>query len=800
LSWLDPYTLLAKSAIVCRDILRPFAANAHVMRRSIALVALAGLIFLAPRQAHAQDNPFANCEATEAPPVSTRGNSVDPIEGGRRTRLFGPVVITCKDWMLLADSLDYDTTTEEVVVTGSVSLLQPDVTVYAERAVLNRKTRLGTFYEASGWARVGDEPTTRSSFGTMEPDVHFWGAEIAKIGPTRYQIKKGGFTSCVQATPRWEMTTSDSTITLDKYALLKNVVLHVKNVPLLYVPVLYYPINKEDRATGFLMPQYGSSTYLGKTFSNAFFWAIARNQDLTMYHNWQSKSGQSVSSEYRYVSPSNGNGKVLFDLQMTKAVRDSEGEVTKAAKRSASIDGDGRHALPHGFSAGGVVHYFTDIQTKQLHQDIDDFSGRERNFAANVAGRIRSLRIDAKADQRETFYGQNPGQRWGTLPSAIATLSDRAIGRSKIYVGGYADGTYVVRQNNLEDPTTNTSLFRFDAAPVVRAPLSTLPYLNATGSASWRLTRWWESLDPKTHEQVPVPMTRQVLDLNATVTGPILSRVFLTPNNTYADGFKHLIEPGISIQRTMSPFTGYENTVYHDGKDTAVPNVTNVTYRLTNRILARRPRPSLLPGGPPLPGVAREILSVDISQTYYSTKLAAVVDPLNQLDDVQTAADKATNLQPVQFRARSQPVDSTSVDFSMRIDPTTKQIMNLRTSGTINAELIQANAGWSKIYSQPDDLGKRTVRSHSLDATTTLRTRSNRVSGSYGFNLDVATKSFIQQRVMASYNSQCCGISFDWQSFRTPFLPTPHERRFQVSFSLAGIGSFSNPMGSFGGQ
>jgi hypothetical protein len=60
--------------------------------------------------------------------------------------------------------------------------------------------------------------------------------------------------------------------------------------------------------------------------------------------------------------------------------------------------------------------------------------------------------------------------------------------------------------------------------------------------------------------------------------------------------------------------------------------------------------------------------------------------------------------------------------------------------------------------------------------------------------------AFLQQRIVAYLNSQCCGVSFDWQSISLPLLGIPSDRRFGVSFTLAGIGSFSNPMGSFGGR
>ena len=63
-----------------------------------------------------------------------------------------------------------------------------------------------------------------------------------------------------------------------------------------YVPAFYYPINKEGRSTGFLMPQYGSTTLKGFTLSNAFFWAIDRSQDATFYHDWSTKTGQGLAA------------------------------------------------------------------------------------------------------------------------------------------------------------------------------------------------------------------------------------------------------------------------------------------------------------------------------------------------------------------------------------------------------------------------------------------------------------------------------------------------------------------------
>ena len=93
------------------------------------------------------------------------------------------------------------------------------------------------------------------------------------------------------------MVAGTVTLTLEKRAVMNNMVLKVKDVPVFYLPALYYPINKDDRATGFLMPIYGSSTIRGQTLNNAFFWAINRSQDATLYHSFYSKTGQSFGGD-----------------------------------------------------------------------------------------------------------------------------------------------------------------------------------------------------------------------------------------------------------------------------------------------------------------------------------------------------------------------------------------------------------------------------------------------------------------------------------------------------------------------
>ena len=77
-----------------------------------------------------------------------------------------------------------------------------------------------------------------------------------------------------------------------------------------YLPVVYYPLQEDERATGFLLPTYGTSTYRGQAISNGFFWAIDRSRDLTLMHDWFTRSGQGAGAEYRYVADAQSSGNV----------------------------------------------------------------------------------------------------------------------------------------------------------------------------------------------------------------------------------------------------------------------------------------------------------------------------------------------------------------------------------------------------------------------------------------------------------------------------------------------------------
>ena len=144
--------------------------------------------------------------------------------------------------------MDLFTDTDHLVASGNVVYTSAGARIAADRVDFNTATRTGTFYVATGTVSIGDR-FDRSLFGTQEPDAYFYGETIEKLGPRKYRITNGSFTTCVQPTPRWELTSHSVVVNMGDYAILNNAILSVKGVPFFYLPVMYFPIQEDDRAT-----------------------------------------------------------------------------------------------------------------------------------------------------------------------------------------------------------------------------------------------------------------------------------------------------------------------------------------------------------------------------------------------------------------------------------------------------------------------------------------------------------------------------------------------------------------------
>jgi LPS-assembly protein len=706
-------------------------------------------------------------------------------------RLIQNVQIDCNDIQIFADEIEVFSDIDRMRASGNVVFVSATNRIAAERMEFNTKTKTGTFFVASGIANMENRGVDRSLFGTQEPDAYFWGETIEKLGPKTYRITHGGFTTCVQPTPRWEMVASSVTLTLEKRAVLTNMLLKVKDVPVFYMPAMYYPINKADRATGFLIPIYGSSTIKGQTISNAFFWAINRSHDATLYHSFYSKTGQNFGGEYRYVQSAGSSGNIQASmLREHEAVYDNPDGTTTTVDplQSYQITGSVLQTLPLNLRLTGSANYFSSLVSQQRYQqNIFAATLRTRSFGTNLSGNWGANSVSGTVERNEVFSNDTDSNVTGSFPRIHYSSAEKPIGKLPIYFGTSAEYVTLIRSVKTPGSTTESGLTRLDLFPTLRFPFTKLPFLTFNSSLGFRATHWSESLDA-TGVRVPEPLNRRYFSMATTITGPVLTRIWNTPRRSYAQKFKHVVEPFVTFSH-ITPIENLKNIVPLEGSDYVVGRVTSAAYGLNNRLYAKKES-------------AREILTVGITQTYYTDQRAADLDRQYQ-SSTYTGSTKPTNFSPVAVQVHLAPTTVTDVTFRTEYDMQLHALRTLAANGGLSHGWVLESAGWSVNRFVPG-FNTEATATHYLNSSTVVRKPGNAFSTTYQFNYDVKNGDFLNQRIIAHYNTQCCGIAVEYQKFnfgtRSAVVGVARDHRFNLSFTLAGIGTFSDLFGAFGGQ
>jgi LPS-assembly protein len=697
-----------------------------------------------------------------------------------------------------ADDLQMNIKTGELIAEGNVVFQTPTAQISADSVVFNTKTSRGTFNNAHGIAQLGERgERNRSMFGTLEPDVYFRGETIEKIGSDKYRITRGSFTTCVQPTPRWEIISGTATLRLDHYVMLRNAVVEVKDVPVFYLPILYYPIQEDDRATGFLLPMYGSSLATGASISNAFFWAINRSQDATFFHDWMMSRGNGIGAEYRYMFAPQAQGELRYYwLDEKEAVING---FTRRPRQSKTIRGGVSQNLPLGLSARGRVDYVTDLSVRQTYdRNFYNASNSTRSFDGGLSGAWRSLSANGRYQRVETFANITDSTVSGQMPGFTAALSGVRLGPLPVFATVNAEAGQNIWIQRFTGSETDLSLLKADFAPSLRAPLSTLPFLQVNATASYRSTYYSESLAADLRTQIEEPITRKYGDMRLDVIGPVFTRVF-NPNNAMADRMKHVVEPSFSVSK-RTEIASQDRIPTTTGYDTIVGGVTQMSYGLTNRLMVRKDT-----AGEPQAGAPREMLNLQIRQSYYTDANASRFDTSYTYGFISRAANAFS---PVSLTARATPIVPLAIDYRVEYDPVAlpndPKLLGMSLNGVLRSETADVTAGWTRqAFALRTPTGGVIAASNLINSSADFRFLQRRFGGSVVLNYDFGRSTLLNQRYVAFYNAQCCGINFEYQSFNLPpnqsqFL-LPQDRRFNMSFTLAGVGSFSNFFGAFGG-
>jgi lipopolysaccharide assembly outer membrane protein LptD (OstA) len=712
-------------------------------------------------------------------------------------RLIGQVELerTGSAVKFFADQVDMYLDENRLEASGNVVFSEPNGRIAAERVEFDFDTGTGVFHDATGSMAMGTFASPQQ-FAGQEPDVYFYGQTIEKLPDRKYRITKGAFTTCVQPTPRWELTSRSVDITLDDYAFARGTVLRVKGMPLLYLPVMYYPLQESERATGFLLPTYGTSTYRGQAVSNGFFWAMGRSRDVTLMHDWYTRSGQGLGAEYRYIQDAQSSGNIRvyrFARKETRYGSDAS-SVVLPANNSLDVQSAVTHRITQQLRARARVDYFTDSITQRLYQqNIYQATRSTKVIDGSVSGTFGRTSLSAQYTRNEYLTGETSSTVYGSTPRLSASVAPQMLFGTPIYASASSEYAFIpnLQYGDVDGKRavlSDLSLGKWDVAPSLRVPLSRLTYLSANTSASYRSTFYSRSKDLD-GDLASKNLLRQFLNVRTEVIGPVLTKIWDTPESQRTERMKHVIEPTFSVDYT----TEFANQALvpntNDLADQIVGGAARVTYGVTNRLFYRsRPMENVR-------GLTREFMTIGVQQTYYTDPLASIYDT-----SYVARRPKEVSLSPIAVITRFSPTIAFDTNARLEYDVNGNGLQTVSTGASINSVKASGNVTFSRNrFRRTDD------PSMFLTGSTGLRLRDGRITSQYAISWDIARSYIVNQTVAGSYMAQCCGVQVEFQNFNyTPSssfsqFGLPADRRFNVSLVLSGLGSISNFFGAFGG-
>jgi LPS-assembly protein len=563
----------------------------------------------------------------------------------------------------------------------------------------------------------------------------------------------------------------------------------------MYLPAFYYPIQEDDRATGFLMPIYGNSTYRGQTLTNQFFWAIGRSMDATFSHDWFTKTGHGYGGEYRYVASGSSSGNATVYVVNEKPATTTVGGVTTETPglESYQIRSNITQALPLRTRLTANVDYFSSITVQQLYQqDLYQATRSTRNWGAATTTSLSGFTLSGAYNRYEVFLDEQNSYVEGSRPRITLTRSSQQLGRAPVYVNGNVEFLGLQREYRQETAgeiaIVDQGLTRIDGQASVRMPFPTFTFMTVTSTLAWNGTRYSKSVDPDLGA-VPEPLFRKYFTVGTEVIGPSFVRIFNRPGSTWAARMKHLIEPRVEFTR-MTAIDDYNRIPKYDSSDYRIGGSTQIRYSGTNRLLVK-------PAGDN--AVSRDLLSVTVSQTYYTDPRTSQIDPQY---GSSFRGRPPSAFSPVSVSTAYRPATASRVSARLEYDPIISAMQHISVGGEAGLTNVFVSGSFSRRRRSqaPGPSAFNTL----LNLGTEVRTTRNMLGGSYSIDYDFGRSVLVQQRIQGYYNAQCCGLILEYQQFNYPTLSNslliPQDRRFNISFSLGGIGTFSNFLGALAGQ
>ncbi len=399
----------------------------------------------------------ADAKDPDKQPVKVRSGNAEMTREGD-AKLSGGVTILQGEREVSADAATYDASERRFEVEGNVEYRSPDLRLKGG---------------AGSWNAIGTGQFTGAEFELPQRPARGSAESLEMNNAGELKLSEVRFTTCPAGNTDWELRASS--IEIDQKTQQgkgRNVRVDLKGVPILYTPVISFPVG-DARKSGFLFPSFGNSDKSGFEVGVPYYFNLAPNYDLTLTPFLLSRRGFGLGVDYRYLTE-RSQGKIGTDYLPGDDLSNSDRRLSTITHQTDFTDSlrldadladasDSRYFEDFGLGPDGTSITFLDRQVHlawlgdgwRLDGRVQDYqvidlavdsarpallaaaAGRIHGIVA-AAGRIRGLVrcrnrvVRARNRRHRAARRRHAAHRLGTARCRLSPRAERGLARHRI--------------------------------------------------------------------------------------------------------------------------------------------------------------------------------------------------------------------------------------------------------------------------------------------------------------------------------------------------------------------------------
>jgi len=212
----------------------------------------------------------------------------------QQTSISNGIDIRYDNIWLKAENGIYDRLQAVIELNGKIRLRQPGLVIGADSASFNQSEAIAELSDSSYVL------FSQAARGSAE-EIVFRHADAS------LSITEGSYTVCEPGDNSWLLIGQN--IELNQQSgrgVARNVVLQVKDIPILPIPYISFPIN-DERSSGWLYPSIGNTQEGGFEISAPYYFNLAPNYDATLTPRLMTERGLMLNLEGRHLGENSSN-------------------------------------------------------------------------------------------------------------------------------------------------------------------------------------------------------------------------------------------------------------------------------------------------------------------------------------------------------------------------------------------------------------------------------------------------------------------------------------------------------------